>query len=284
MVILPPKLLSADGIELPGATETPQRGALRILLLNLMPEKAVTERDFIRLFSAMEEWVELIPMKIAGQVYKTTPAEHMEMFYRDFDTLCNETFDGLIVTGAPVEHLAFEEVRYWEQLCTIIDWAHTHVASTLYICWAAQAALYHRFGIRKYELARKQFGIFPHRQLKETPILRGLGTTFPVPISRHTTVSSADFPVAEGLTIVADSDIAGVGIVEARGGRDLFITGHLEYAAARLDDEYKRDLLKGARIDPPENYYRNGEPYFVWEETAQRFYRNYVDVIKSFIN
>lgn len=215
---------------------------LRIVILNLMPLKITTETDLIRLLSNTPLQMEVYFMKLRTHTPKNTPIEHMMMFYKDFETLRKEKFDGMIVTGAPVESIPFEGVNYWDELRTIFDWARTHVTSTLYICWAAQAGLYHYYGIPKYSLPKKMFGIFDQRALDpQLPIFRGFDDVFHMPQSRHTEVRKEDIERVEGLRIIAESDESGVGIVMARGGREFFITGHLEYAANTLDNEYKRD-------------------------------------------
>ncbi len=253
---------------------------LRVLFLNLMPQKAVTELDIARMMAASGLDVELIPLKISGQTYKTTPMAHMEAFYRDFETVEADSFDGLIITGAPVEHLAFEEVRYWPQLCHIMNWADVHVRSTLYICWGAQAGLYFHYGIPKYGLPAKKFGIYPHENLAPSlPLLEGLGENFPIPTSRHTEVRAADFN-APDLRIVAESDESGVGIALTTDGRRIFITGHLEYEPATLEKEYLRDKAKQLPIEVPGHYYYDNLPErgirFSWDAAARRFYHNWL--------
>lgn len=209
---------------------------LRIVILNLMPLKITTETDLIRLLSNTPLQMEVYFMKLRTHTPKNTPIEHMMMFYKDFETLRKEKFDGMIVTGAPVESIPFEGVNYWDELRTIFDWARTHVTSTLYICWAAQAGLYHYYGIPKYSLPKKMFGIFDQRALDpQLPIFRGFDDVFHMPQSRHTEVRKEDIERVEGLRIIAESDESGVGVVMARGGREFFITGHLEYAANTLD-------------------------------------------------
>lgn len=234
---------------------------LRIVVLNLMPLKITTETDLVRLLSNTPLQVEIQFMKIKSHIPKNTPIEHMKAFYTDFEVLRQEKFDGMIITGAPVEQMDFEEVSYWNEVTEIFDWARTHVTSTLYICWAAQAGLYHHYGIPKYSLPQKMFGIFKHRSLNPLhPIFRGFDDVFYVPHSRHTEIRREDILQVPELTLLSESDESGVYMVMARGGRDFFITGHSEYSPLTLDTEYRRDLDKGLPIDMPRNYYVNDDP------------------------
>lgn len=255
---------------------------LRIVILNLMPLKITTETDLIRLLSNTPLQMEVYFMKLRTHTPKNTPIEHMIMFYKDFETLRKEKFDGMIVTGAPVESIPFEGVNYWDELRTIFDWARTHVTSTLYICWAAQAGLYHHYGIPKYSLPKKMFGIFDQRALDpQLPIFRGFDDVFHMPQSRHTEVRKEDIERVEGLRIIAESDESGVGIVMARGGREFFITGHLEYAANTLDNEYKRDRGVRADVGMPLNYYRDNNPdmppVVTWRSAGNLLYSNWIN-------
>ncbi len=255
---------------------------LRIVILNLMPLKITTETDLIRLLSNTPLQMEVYFMKLRTHTPKNTPIEHMMMFYKDFETLRKEKFDGMIVTGAPVESIPFEGVNYWDELRTIFDWARTHVTSTLYICWAAQAGLYHYYGIPKYSLPKKMFGIFDQRALDpQLPIFRGFDDVFRMPQSRHTEVRKEDIERVEGLRIIAESDESGVGIVMARGGREFFITGHLEYAANTLDNEYKRDRGVRADVGMPMNYYRDNNPdmppVVTWRSAGNLLYSNWIN-------
>lgn len=255
---------------------------LRIVILNLMPLKITTETDLIRLLSNTPLQMEVYFMKLRTHTPKNTPIEHMMMFYKDFETLRKEKFDGMIVTGAPVESIPFEGVNYWDELRSIFDWARTHVTSTLYICWAAQAGLYHYYGIPKYSLPKKMFGIFDQRALDpQLPIFRGFDDVFHMPQSRHTEVRKEDIERVEGLRIIAESDESGVGIVMARGGREFFITGHLEYAANTLDNEYKRDRGVRADVGMPLNYYRDNNPdmppIVTWRSAGNLLYSNWIN-------
>ena len=185
----------------------------------------------------------------------------MQMFYKEFDRVRNETYDGMIITGAPVELMDFEEVDYWDEVTEIFDWARTHVTSTLYICWAAQAGLYHFYGVPKYKLGKKMFGVFKHKVNDvQNPIFRGFDDEFYVPHSRHTEVRAEDIRRIRELSIVSESEESGVYMVMARGGREFFITGHSEYSPYTLDGEYRRDVSKGLDIDLPKNYYRDNNP------------------------
>ena len=216
---------------------------LRIVILNLMPLKITTETDLVRLLSNTPLQVEISFMKIKSHTSKNTPVEHMQTFYTDFEKMRGEKYDGMIITGAPVEQLDFEEVTYWDEIMEIFDWARTHVTSTLYICWAAQAGLYHHYGVPKYALDKKMFGIFEHRPLDPLhAIFRGFDDMFYVPHSRHTEVRKEDILKVPELTLLSESEDAGVHLVVARGGREFFVTGHSEYSPLTLDTEYRRDV------------------------------------------
>jgi homoserine O-succinyltransferase len=234
---------------------------LRIVVLNLMPLKITTETDLVRLLSNTPLQVEMSLMKIKGHTPKNTPIEHMLEFYQTFEDMKDECFDGMIITGAPVEQMPFEEVTYWKEIEEIFDWARTHVTSTLYICWAAQAGLYHFFGVPKYDLPAKMFGVFKHHLLGPTlPIFRGFDDEFYVPHSRHTEVRREDILKVPELTLLSESDESGVYMAMSRGGREFFITGHSEYSPYTLHDEYVRDVNKGLPIDVPRNYYKDDDP------------------------
>ena len=234
---------------------------LRIVILNLMPLKITTETDLIRLLSNSPLQIEVHLMKVKAHTSKNTPIEHMKAFYRDFELMRNEKFDGMIITGAPVEHLDFEEVTYWDEITDIFRWARTHVTSTMYICWAAQAGLFYHYGVPKYPLAEKMFGIFPQRPLDaRLPIFRGFDDVFYMPHSRHTELRREDILRVPELTLIAESEMSGVSMAMARGGREIFVTGHSEYSPMTLDTEYRRDLAKGLPIRKPYNYYENDDP------------------------
>ena len=257
---------------------------LKIVILNLMPLKITTETDLIRLLSNSPLQIEVSFMKLKSHTSKNTPIEHMKAFYRDFACMRDEKFDGMIITGAPVEHLEFEEVNYWSEIQEIFDWTRTHVTSTLYICWAAQAGLYHHYGIPKYPLGKKMFGIFEHHVcegFQKLPIFRGFDDVFFVPHSRHTEVRREDIDRCPALQVISESEDSGVHIVMARGGREFYVTGHSEYAPYTLDTEYRRDLGKGLPIEMPKNYYRDNNPekgpLVRWRSTANLLFSNWMN-------
>jgi homoserine O-succinyltransferase len=257
---------------------------LRIVVLNLMPLKITTETDLIRLLSNTPLQIELEFMQLKSHTSKNTPIEHMLAFYKTFDSLRDKKYDGMIITGAPVENLEFEEVNYWPEICEIFDWARTHVTSTFFICWAAQAGLYHYYGVPKYKLDKKMFGIFEHTVSKEAsrnPIFRGFDDVFCVPHSRNSEVRREDIQKNQDLSIISESEEAGVYMVMARGGREFFVTGHSEYAANTLDTEYRRDLDKGLPIDMPKNYYKednpDNAPLVRWRGHANLLFSNWLN-------
>ncbi len=255
---------------------------LKIVILNLMPLKITTETDLIRLLSNTPLQMEVNFMKLKSHTPKNTPIEHMMMFYRDFEKMKDEKFDGMIITGAPVEQLDFEQVNYWDEISTIFAWARTHVTSTLYICWAAQAGLYYHYGIPKYPLDKKMFGVFrQHTLCPQLPIFRGFDDVFYMPHSRHTEIHKEDILANPELTLIADSPENGVSMVMARGGREFFITGHMEYAYNTLDTEYKRDKDIRDDVDLPVNYYRDNnpdnEPLVTWRAHANLLFHNWIN-------
>jgi len=255
---------------------------LRLAMLNLMPLKITTETDFIRILSNSALQIQVDFMKIKSHTSKNTPIEHMMAFYRNFEDMKKEKYDGLIVTGAPLEFINYEDVTYWEELQDVFNWAHSHVTSTIYVCWAAVAALYHFYGVPKYNLPAKMFGVFKHKMLApELPIFRGFDDEFYAPHSRHCEVRREDIEKVPGLDIIAESDKAGVTIVEARHGREFFITCHLEYSPLTLDGEYKRDVKKGLPINIPAHYYPNDDPtqhpIVRWRAAANLLYTNWLN-------
>lgn len=255
---------------------------LRIVILNLMPLKITTETDLIRLLSNTPLQLDISFMKVRSHTPKNTPIEHMMMFYRDFEKMRHEKFDGMIITGAPVETLDFEEVSYWNEIKEIFEWAKTHVTSTLYICWAAQAGLYYHYGIPKYPLEKKMFGIFPQRLLDaRLPIFRGFDDVFMMPHSRHTEIHREDILKNPQLSLITESPESGVGIVIARNGREFFITGHMEYAPDTLANEYRRDKDIRTDVDLPRNYFLNdnpaNSPVVSWRAHANLFYNNWIN-------
>ena len=255
---------------------------LHIVILNLMPLKITTETDLIRLLSNTPLQIDISFMKLKSHTPKNTPIEHMMMFYRDFDSMRSEKFDGMIITGAPVEQMEYENVSYWDEIKEIFQWARTHVTSTLYICWAAQAGLYYHYGVPKYPLPKKMFGIFPQHPLNaQLPIFRGFDDVFMMPHSRHTEIRREDIDANAGLSLIAESEDSGVSIVMARGGREFFVTGHLEYSPNTLDNEYRRDKDIRDDVDLPRNYYHNDDPQrspmVTWRAHANLFYSNWIN-------
>ena len=255
---------------------------LEVAILNLMPLKEDTELQLLRKLSTLGKSIKITFVKVSTYISKTTAPEHMQRFYSTFEEIKNKYFDGLIITGAPVEQMEFEEVDYWKELEKIMDWSETHAKSTLHICWGAQAGLYYHYGIDKHLIPNKMFGVFEHKiDDKNSKILSGFEEGFKAPHSRHTTVYKEDIEKVPELEVVSESDKAGVFIVENREKRQLFVTGHLEYAVDTLDKEYKRDLSKGLKIDMPENYYQDNNPeespVFSWKENGDRIYSNWVN-------
>ena len=255
---------------------------LRILLLNLMPTKIDTETQLSRLLSNTPLQVELQLMHMATHESQNVPKSHLASFYHDFSYYENEYFDGLIITGAPVEKMAFEEVDYWPELCRVMKWSNTHVHSTFHICWGAQAGLYYHYGIKKHLLPEKLFGVFPHTvERRRSMLLRGFDDTFMVPHSRHTTVRREDVEAIPELRILASSPEAGVYAVAAKGGRRIFITGHSEYDPRTLEKEYLRDKNLGLPIGVPVRYYPEDDdtkpPLDTWRAHANLLYSNWLN-------
>lgn len=255
---------------------------LRIVILNLMPLKITTETDLVRLLSNTPLQLELEFMKLKSHTSKNTSIEHMKQFYTTFHKMRDQRYDGMIITGAPVEQMPFEEVTYWKELKEIFDWAKTHVTSTLYICWAAQAGLYHGYGIKKYPLNKKMFGVFKHSfNDPHNAISRGFDDEFFVPHSRHTEIRAEDIVKVPELTLLSESEESGVYMVMARNGREFYITGHSEYSPNTLDTEYKRDLQKGLQIEVPRNYYTDNDPskkpLVKWRAHANLLFTNWLN-------
>ena len=253
-----------------------------IVILNLMPLKITTETDLIRLLSNTPLQMDITFMKLKSHTPKNTPVEHMMMFYKDFEILKQRKFDGMIITGAPVETYDFEDVTYWDEMKEIFTWAKTHVQSTLFICWAAQAGLYFHYGIPKYPLEKKMFGIFEqHPIVPQLPIFRGFDDVFYMPHSRHTEIHREDIEQNPYLSIIAEGEESGVSVVVARGGREFYVTGHLEYAPRTLDMEYRRDIGKRDDVELPKNYYRDdnpdNDPLVRWRAHANLFYANWIN-------
>ncbi len=256
--------------------------ALRVAILNLMPTKVATETQLLRLLGNSSLQVDVTLLHTATHESQNVDAEHLLNHYSTFEDVKDEKFDGLIITGAPVEQMEFEEVDYWPELTQILDWAETNVLSNFYICWGAQAALYHHYGVPKYGLPRKMFGVFEHRVLAPTErLLRGFDDVFLAPHSRHTEVRRADIEQIPEVNILAESDEAGVYIVGSRDGRHIFVTGHSEYDPLTLKAEYDRDVNKGLPIHVPKNYYPNDDPTQTpnvrWRGHANLLYTNWLN-------
>ncbi|MCM1525309.1 MAG: homoserine O-succinyltransferase [Ruminococcus sp.] len=255
---------------------------LRIAILNLMPKKIETETQILRLLSNTPIQVDIEFLQTASHVSKNTPVSHLNKFYTTFDHVKEESFDGLIITGAPVEQMDFEEVDYWDELCRIMDWSLTNVFSTFHICWGAQAGLYRHFGVPKYSLKEKMFGVFPHRILRPLhPLVRGFDERFYVPHSRHTEVRREDIEATGKLDIITVSDISGVHIVGDKSQRLFFVTGHSEYDRFTIRDEYMRDVDKGLKINKPKNYFPYDDigqpPHFNWRCHANMMFSNWIN-------
>ena len=255
---------------------------LRVAMLNLMPVKTVAETDMIRNLSNTPLQVELDLFYMDQHESKNTPREHMEVFYKTFDSIKNRRYDGLIITGAPVEMLEFEEVDYWDNLCEILDWSKTMVTNTLHICWGAQAGLYHHYGIKKYPLAQKAFGVFDHFITDpKVPLFRGFDDIFPAPHSRYTENRLEDIKNHPDLELLAWSEIVGSNIVISKNNKQIFISGHLEYNPLTLKSEYDRDKLKGLDIAIPQNYYPGDnpehQPVIRWRAHANLLFSNWLN-------
>ena len=255
---------------------------LEIVLLNLMPTKIATETQFTRLLGNTPLQVRLELMHTTSHKAKNVSQDHLLNFYKSFDELKDRKFDGMVITGAPVEHMDFEDVDYWDELCRIMEWSKTHVHSTIHICWGAQAGLYYHYGIQKHQMEKKMFGVFKHKaDYKRSILLRGFDDTFWVPQSRHTTVHREDIEAVPGLKILASSDESGVYAVSSKGGRQIFVTGHSEYDADTLKNEYLRDKDLGLPIEMPVNYFKDDdetkEPIVRWRGHANLLFSNWLN-------
>ena len=255
---------------------------LRVALLNLMPTKIETETQFARLLSNSPLQVELTLLQTATYEAKNTSREHLLAFYETFEDVKERKFDGLVITGAPVELMEFEDVEYWDELCRVMEWSKTHVYSTLHICWGAQAALYHHYGIRKYPMDEKLFGVFPHEvEYKNSMLFRGFDDVFMAPHSRHTTIHREDVEAVPALQILASSEEAGVYVIKTEQGKQIFITGHSEYDALTLEKEYLRDKNAGLPINVPKNYYPDDDdtrkPMVTWRSSANLLFFNWLN-------
>ena len=255
---------------------------LKLLILNLMPLKVDTEIQLSRMLGNTPLQIEIELMKTSSHNSKNTSAEHLLTFYKTFDEIKGRKFDGMIITGAPVELMEFEEVDYWEELCEIMEWSKKNVTSTFHICWGAQAGLYYHYGVKKYPLEKKLFGVYPHTvEYKNSILMRGFDDTFYVPHSRHTTVKREDIEAVPELRILSTSPQAGVYAVSSKNGRQFFITGHSEYDPGTLRKEYLRDKSAGLPIDIPENYFPDDddtkEPVSTWRAHANLLYTNWLN-------
>lgn len=255
---------------------------LKILLLNLMPKKIETETQFARLLGNTPLQVEMEMMYTTSHKSKNTSEEHLLAFYKTFDEIKDNKYDGMIITGAPVENMEFEEVEYWDELCKIMEWSKSHVTSTFHICWGAQAGLYYHYGIKKHPLPKKCFGVYPHKvDYKRSILFRGFDDTFMAPQSRHTTVYAEEIKKVKGLKILASSKETGVYAVSTSKGKQIFVTGHSEYDKDTLKNEYLRDKEKGLEIDIPKNYFPNDdpskEPIVSWRAHANLLFSNWLN-------
>ena len=277
------EILSKEGVSLLGENTPmlPKEERLQIAIVNLMPTKEVTETQLCRLLGGTELPVEVTFVKMASHHSKNTSDEHMEKFYVPFSAIADQYFDGVIITGAPIEHLEFTEVDYWDELCEVMEWTKTHARTTLHICWGAQAGLYYHHGIPKKALDSKMFGIFKHRvETADSKLFKGFPDTFYIPHSRHTTVERAEIEKCPAIQILASSDKAGVYACREDECFRFYLTGHSEYDARTLEKEYLRDKNLGLSIAVPENYYPNDddtqEPPLVWRESARILFGNWV--------
>ena len=262
--------------------ETQHIRPLEIVLLNLMPTKIVTETQLSRMLGNTPLQVHLELMMLSSHKPKNTPEEHLLAFYKTFDELKDRKFDGMVITGAPVENMPFEQVNYWKELTQIMEWSKDHVHSTFHICWGAQAGLYYHYGIQKHPLPEKLFGVFPHKaDYRQAILLRGFDDEFWVPHSRHTTIHREDIEAVPGLKILASSDEAGVYILMNKEGRQIFVTGHSEYDPDTLEREYLRDKYQGLPIRVPKNYYPNDDdsqaPIVRWRGHGNLLYSNWLN-------
>ena len=255
---------------------------IQILILNLMPLKEETELQLLRSLSNTPLQVDVSFMMVSSHTSKNTATSHLNKFYQTFDQVKEHKYDGMIITGAPVEQMEFEEVDYWEEMKEIMEWTKSHVTSTIYLCWAAQAGLYYHYGLKKRQMDHKVFGLFAHRvRNRKIPLVRGFDDVFLAPHSRHTEVSVEDIHNCKELTVLAESEEAGVFLAMAQEGRQIFVMGHPEYDRVTLDGEYKRDLGKGLPIDLPKDYYPENDPenkpLLLWRSHANNLYTNWLN-------
>jgi homoserine O-succinyltransferase len=280
------RTLEAEGVMVMRETDAVRQDIrpLRIGLLNLMPNKIITEAQLARLIGATPLQVELTLVRASGHVARNTPVEHMTAFYRPWEDIRNDRFDGFVITGAPVERLAFEHVSYWDELCRVLDWTQTHVHRTFTICWAAQAAVHHFYGVSKYPLPAKAFGVFRHRNLTPaSPYLRGFSDDFSVPVSRWTEVRRKDIPEDSGLVVLADSHETGLCLLDDARHRALHMFNHIEYDTASLANEYVRDLAAAEGTPVPKNYFPGDDPTRPpenrWRSHAHLLFGNWINEI-----
>lgn len=255
---------------------------LQVCILNLMPVKQDTELQLLRALSNTPLQVDVTFLMVTSHVSLNTSANHLNRFYTTFEQIQSKRFDGLIITGAPVEDIPFEAVDYWAEVCAIMDWAQEHVTSTLHICWGAQAGFYHYYGIQKHQLPEKLFGLYSHKvQNRKVPLVRGFDDYFLAPHSRHTETPAVDIHNCDKITVLAESDEAGVFLAYAENGKKIFVNGHPEYDRYTLDAEYKRDLDKGLTIHIPRNYYPNDDPVqkpkLQWRSHSNNLYTNWLN-------
>lgn len=256
---------------------------IEIAILNLMPTKEDTETQFMRLLSNSPLQVNITLIRTSSYTPVHTGAEHLERFYKNFDDVKDKRFDGMIITGAPVENMRFEDVAYWDELKGIFDWTKSNVTSTIFICWGAFAALYYFYGVEKLPLDKKCFGVFAHRKIKSDstePLMRGISDEFHMPHSRHSDIDVGSIKRIDGLELLAQSPEAGAGIIKSADGKQVFVTGHMEYDRYVLKKEYERDLSKGLQIDKPQNYFADGQIKEInmnWSSTANLFYINWLN-------
>ena len=278
------KILESENIFVIGENQKSEFNTrpVRVLILNMMPFKDVTETHFLRMLSNTPLCVDIEFLMIASHNHKNTPKEYLAAFYKTFDEIKDCRFDGMIITGAPLELIEFEEVTYWDELCKILDWSKKNVTSTLHICWGAQAGLYRHYGINKYELPRKMSGVFKHKvHLPTEPLMRGFNDVFDAPHSRYTGIKAHDVKQVDGLTILSESDEAGVNIVVSNDRKQIFVTGHPEYDDNTLNEEYWRDVNRGLDIHIPCNYYPNDNPHekpvVTWRSHSHLLYSNWLN-------
>lgn len=278
------EILERENIFVMGYTRAKQQDirALRVAILNLMPTKVETETQLLRLLGNSALQIEITLLQTASYQPRNTASDHLLAHYQTWDQVREDKFDGLVITGAPVENMSFEKVEYWDELCNIMDWARTNVFSTLYICWGAQAGLYHRYGVKKYPLPKKMFGVFEHKVLaRNEKLLRGFDDVFFAPHSRHTGISTRDIRKVDDLKLLAVSQEAGAYLAISKNERHVFVTGHSEYDPLTLKSEYDRDVERGLPIEVPKNYFPEGnpslQPQVRWRSHANLLFSNWLN-------